>query len=117
LRNLIIFSSTEGYSFLSANYRLFKLPAEAKDCASMTATYLGGIQGSEDTFVLDYKFKFKVRIQFIQSVTTLFYARSPALQKDEPVTVPSDVTAILKFTRFSPFFKLEETTAPVKKVP
>eukprot|EP00914_Ancora_sagittata_P021226 GHVO01041790.1.p1 GENE.GHVO01041790.1~~GHVO01041790.1.p1 ORF type:complete len:382 (+),score=50.59 GHVO01041790.1:63-1208(+) len=84
----------EGYGFLSANYRLFKLPAEAKDCRSMSATYLGGIQASEDVFALDYKYKFK---------------------KDEAVVVPPHVTAVLMYSRFKTFFKLEETSAPVKK--
>ncbi|ELU09208.1 hypothetical protein CAPTEDRAFT_202823 [Capitella teleta] len=84
----------DGYGFLSANYRLFKLPAEAKDCKSMSATYLGGIQACEEVFALDYKYKFK---------------------KNEALVVPPHVTAVLMYSRFKNFFKLEETTEIAKK--
>ena len=56
------------YRFLSANYRIIKLPPGAKDSAPMSVTYKGGMKGSEDTFKLDYKHSFKVPHKYSYNV-------------------------------------------------
>ncbi|KAL8558782.1 hypothetical protein ACOMHN_043725 [Nucella lapillus] len=78
--------------FVSAKYRLFKLPAAAgTPCA---ATYLGGIVGSPDKLELDHATIFK---------------------KNQALAVDGEVAAILTSSRFCHFFSFDKS-GPVTPV-
>ncbi|XP_013410490.1 arsenite methyltransferase [Lingula anatina] len=74
----------EGHQFVSAEYRLFKLPA--KPSSPCQVIYKGGVLGSEETFQLDYRRQFK---------------------KNEPVTVDEQTASILQNTRFADWFSFQ----------
>ncbi|XP_013410494.1 arsenite methyltransferase isoform X2 [Lingula anatina] len=71
----------EGHQYVSAEYRLFKLPA--KPSSPCQVIYKGGVLGSEETFQLDYRRQFK---------------------KNEPVNVDEQTANILQNTRFADWF-------------